>query len=365
MWSDSFCNATSRNSITPFAILGLVAACLAACGDPTGESENTQAADSTNSTTVVDTYTSWVLPFKVDALVPTCDSFAGTTDSGLWLLRCTDAGCLREAIDGPSSGPVLLGGAIDGCQVVTARAEPRWKPVVIDLSPSAGWSEYKVSEVEWENGTGTAVSPQYFHAIGSALLIADRWKPEGQEVIQIDPARRKALRRETSSPSAPLLSRMANAGVAVCKDGSLYYSHINDSQILGHNFKTQRTTQPLGPLADFEVLPEQAIKSSISKAATQRTVNPVIELGLTGSRVLGMVCSPENILYRQIATDGQSFLEIYDLDDESKAVLELNVVEGFLIGASSDSVSFLSKAGGTAILEEITLRTSDHSETAS
>lgn len=118
-------------------------------------------------------------------------------------------------------------------------------------------------------------------------------------------------------PAAGIIQQSLNGGgIAACGDGSVYYSYINSPWILRLEPESKGEARALGKASavPFERIPARTIRKAHLESRRSHTIAPLVELGLSGSRILALFCTEEDLLVRQVAHPGGggSAVEFWD-----------------------------------------------------
>lgn len=144
------------------------------------------------------------------------------------------------------------------------------------------------------------------------------------------------------TPDGVLQSRLKGGGIAACPDGSVYYSYINSPRILRLSENRSQRVAALGTVnRDFRVLLPRQIRAAYREALRTRSVTALVELGLSGSRVMSLFCSTEGLLVRQVAPPDRSGSQIEIWDPASEQLIGHISAGGSTLLAVGDRTVFL------------------------
>lgn len=124
---------------------------------------------------------------------------------------------------------------------------------------------------------------------------------------------------------------LRGGGLTSCSDGSVYYSYINSARI--SRIMEDDHVQPIGdpPSAFVEIEPRD-IRRAFHDGERERSTKPLVGLGLGASRVMALLCSPENLLFRQVTGPGEGSMRIEVWDPASAELVGvLPFEEGVLL----------------------------------
>ena len=123
------------------------------------------------------------------------------------------------------------------------------------------------------------------------------------------------LGRWGAIPASGLIQMsLTGGGLAVCPDGSIFYSYINSPEIWEIEGSETRVRTLGLPETEFQVIPERAIRSAHDEGRKSHSVASIVKLGLGASRVAALACSSEGLLFRQVARphSAGSYVEVWD-----------------------------------------------------
>lgn len=94
-------------------------------------------------------------------------------------------------------------------------------------------------------------------------------------------------------------SVLRGGGVTACPDGSVFYSYLNSRRI--SRLAESGRVEPIGdPGSSFIELRRSDIRRAFHQAEQDGSTKPLVQLGLDGSRVMALLCSSDNHLFRQV-----------------------------------------------------------------
>lgn len=119
----------------------------------------------------------------------------------------------------------------------------------------------------------------------------------------------------TMPADAIIQTRLRGGGIAACPDGSVYYSYVNTPQIIQLQHDGNKGVRSIGRSSDsFKVVSASRVRQTYREGLRSHSAAPLVKLGLDVSRVMGLLCSEEGLLLRQVAQParGGAPVEVWD-----------------------------------------------------
>lgn len=129
----------------------------------------------------------------------------------------------------------------------------------------------------------------------------------------------QAGRHGSMPPSALVQGTLTGGGIVACPDGTIYFSYINSPHIFQLVDHGGGEVLPLGqPRDTFVLIPAEAIRNSVKESRNSGSVEPLVKLGLSGSRVMALRCASDGLLFRQVAEPAPlgTVIEVWDPQSE-------------------------------------------------
>lgn len=114
---------------------------------------------------------------------------------------------------------------------------------------------------------------------------------------------------------ALIQATLEGGGITSCPDGTVFYSYINSPRLLRLSTQGAKKVDSLGhPDASFQELRSQDVRKAYRASDEQRSVGPLVKLGLSASRVMSLFCSSSGLVFRQVAhpQGAGSIIEVWD-----------------------------------------------------
>lgn len=140
-------------------------------------------------------------------------------------------------------------------------------------------------------------------------------------------------------PDGLIQGHLRGGGITACGDGSVFYSYVNSPRI--ERLTGDQTRAFDADVPGFDRLSAAAIRRADREARDSTSVASIVKLGLTGSRVLGLHCTADGLLLRQVARPSRAgaYVEVWDPIGESLVGI-VAPVEGLLVGAVDGTLLF-------------------------
>lgn len=143
-------------------------------------------------------------------------------------------------------------------------------------------------------------------------------------------------------PADGVIQQSLNGGgIAACADGSVYYNYLNSPWIQRLQPGSKGDAAALGKVSGsrFERLTPSAIRRAHQESTRSHSVAPLVKLGLSGSRVLALFCTEENLLARQVdhPHEGESVVELWD-PQSGRKVGSVNADRGLLLAVRQQTL---------------------------
>ncbi len=145
------------------------------------------------------------------------------------------------------------------------------------------------------------------------LLRASR-EPQGAAVVAFTFDGQPSGQWGEMPADAAVQAKLSGGGLAVCPDGSVYFSYINSPKVVRLGDRVQGTVQPFREgSTSFQLLDEDQIRKANQSSKRAGSVKDLVQLGLQASRVMALFCSADGVLFRQVAQPrAGSFVEVID-----------------------------------------------------
>lgn len=182
-------------------------------------------------------------------------------------------------------------------------------------------------------------------------LLLEGSDPDAEAVVALSVTGSHVGDWGTAPPDALIQESLRGGGIAACPDGSVFFSYVNSPQIFRISSAATHDVNPVGrPPDEFRVLSEGEIRKASREAADLHSVAPLVRLGLSSSRVMGLLCSRDGILIRQVSEPGAgSHVEFWRASsgkflgvlDVGKSVLLGDWASTLYLGRDNDDGNFV------------------------
>lgn len=158
---------------------------------------------------------------------------------------------------------------------------------------------------------------------------------EGSAVVAYTRSGAEAGRWGKQPVDAVIQESLSGGGIAACPDGSVFYTYINSPRILRLEPDHEGAVRALGKKGSaFQVLSGREVAKAHRDSIRTGSVKPLVTLGLSGSRVMKLLCSEDGLLLRQVAQPdgGGAHVEVWE-PRSGELLGRIPVDSGVLLGS--------------------------------